>query len=66
MTDRKAIQILRSPPQESQAWGVLYALCDDGTIWWMNESPEGRWVEEKPIPTDDGYHGPVTSLKGAD
>ena len=35
MKDRKIIQICVKPAVSKKAHSVLYALCDDGTVWAM-------------------------------
>lgn len=51
---RKVIQIATMP--ESRASGdvsvtaVLYALCDDGTMWAISYDEWNDWREVKPIP----------------
>lgn len=53
---RKVIQLsVVSPSYENrkEIYHVMYALCDDGTIWWKNEtsSPEeGRWHLDEDVP----------------
>lgn len=41
---RKIIQI--ASVEES-----LYALCDDGSVWYMGF--RGDWIDVKPIPQDE-------------
>jgi hypothetical protein len=41
--NRKVIQIIFSSE------GTLYALCDDGSIWWLWDK---EWVKMEPPPKD--------------
>lgn len=48
---RRVIQIgVGTSGQGGEQWPVLFALCDDGTIW-QRSSPEG-WHEIDDVPQD--------------
>lgn len=47
---RKIVQITMS---QSASFTMLYALCDDGTLWYLSSSDPRRWKRETPIPQDD-------------
>lgn len=50
---RKIIQILHVPnrnPETDRVYGVIYALCDDGTLWWKNEQETANWQLEADLP----------------
>jgi len=52
-THRKIVQfqISKSKPEEP---GLMYALCDDGTLWWKIEGVTGdAWFQEPLIPLDE-------------
>jgi hypothetical protein len=47
---RKAIQMTSSVTNTGQT--ILFALCDDGTIWFTRPTvEESNWVQTKKIPT---------------
>jgi hypothetical protein len=49
---RKITQIAVSPDTKA-TFPCLYAVCDDGTVWFMNlERSRGVWEREEPIPQD--------------
>jgi hypothetical protein len=51
--DRKVIQLCVSPEFEGEVGDVLYALCDDGTVWslWLGaDKPE--WSRVNSIPQE--------------
>ncbi len=50
-TKRKIIQIACAAPP-SYELAVLYALCDDGTVFWKNEG-DVKWNPEPSIPQGD-------------
>lgn len=53
-TVRKIVQIAVSSEHDN-VHSVLYALCDDGTLWFMS-SAASEWTLEKNVPdTDNGY-----------
>lgn len=43
--------VIRSNKDDS---GIIYALCDDGTLWWKLESATSEWSQENSIPQDSG------------
>ena len=52
---RKIIQLVAAPANEETKKYLLYALCNDGTVFWSNQSTDGgidltTWVQEFPIP----------------
>ena len=55
---RKVIQVYACPPRENpthrELYPVLFAVCDDGTVWWKNMGmvPEGKWQLEQDVPQD--------------
>jgi hypothetical protein len=63
MTTRKIIQIVMDPTLESNT--LLFALCDDGTVWRLAQMPNAyefkndvpyiiqRWHQERAIPQGD-------------
>jgi len=60
--ERKVIQIaaygyqeLRSPTGDSLEYGAdnLFALCDDGTVWWWDPDRMKPWSLVEEIPQDD-------------
>jgi len=50
---RKIIQIAIDP-EDGEVPPVLYALCNDGTVWWTNpyslHCPCAEWTRIKDIP----------------
>lgn len=36
---------------------VLFALCDDGTIWLTHEDGSGNWLEVKGVPQPNEDYG---------
>lgn len=55
---RKIIQITQAPHVDYGNSQFLYALCDDGTVWfqeWDGDSQNGRsvWRKVAPIPQDE-------------
>jgi hypothetical protein len=47
---RKIVQITAATAGDGgEQWSVVYALCDDGTVWWKS-SPSGRWEQIRDIP----------------
>lgn len=50
--NRKIIQITIGVPTEGFNYNVLYALCNDGTLWWKNEVEGSQWHLDIPIPQD--------------
>lgn len=50
---RKVIQILYAPRIGDDNYSVLYALCDDGTIWWKNERMGAPWQRDDEIPQEN-------------
>lgn len=57
MKKRKVIQICTGSPAEHTGIYLLWALCDDGTIWWRNQNvaddSEANWHIEQNIPQAD-------------
>jgi hypothetical protein len=55
MENRKVIQLTISAPNVNdpdRVFPILFALCDDGTIWWSNVSNESEnWQLYKQVPT---------------
>ena len=52
---RKVVQIAATP-SDSEHWGSLYALCDDGSVFRRDYPPYGSssdWQEERPVPQVD-------------
>jgi hypothetical protein len=47
---RKPIQIAVSPEATENQIGLVYALCDDGTIWFIPEKSGAEWQPLPPIP----------------
>jgi hypothetical protein len=47
---RKPIQITTSPPADINDIGLIYALCDDGSIWSRAEKFDAEWQPLPPIP----------------
>lgn len=54
---RKIIQIAIAPETESTI-AVLYALCDDGTLWALVDNNTSEWEAVKPIPQDEPNNAP--------
>lgn len=52
MTERKIVQ-LSTHPETKLELGVMYALCDDGSVWRMFLDGEGRWQQLPSIPQSD-------------
>ena len=58
---RKIIHIAAAgyarPHPSNGYFGGLFALCDDGTVWWLNAAPPGEivvtWEKCPEIPQDD-------------
>jgi hypothetical protein len=46
---RKIVQIAHS--QAMHPLGLLYALCDDGTVWRLHLHNEGQWEPIQEIPS---------------
>jgi hypothetical protein len=45
---RKIVQIVHS--QAMHPSGLLFALCDDGTVWRLHLHGEGQWEPVQGIP----------------
>ena len=54
---RKPIQIAVTAETES-AFGSIFALCDDGSIWYKDDSFSTKWVKVDDIPQDDEQENP--------
>ncbi len=51
---RKIIQLTYVSNDEDRHPGVLYALCDDGSLWWRNETggAGSQWNKDAVPPLD--------------
>ncbi len=56
---RKIIQLIYAQPPRTQSEAIyamlyaLYALCDDGSVWWMNQNDnQENWQRLTDIPKD--------------
>ena len=50
---RKAIQI--STVASKGHYETLYALCNDGTIWFMESAGQSKWVRTNDLPDDEFF-----------
>ncbi len=58
---RKIIQISAIPDSENNLSGV-FALCDDGTLWWSAVTDDsGAWIRLRDIPQDRRPGTPVVT-----
>lgn len=55
---RKIVQLVTSPAITPGNAGLLYALCDDGSLWWKTDELGNPWKLEEPIPqgTDEKWN----------
>jgi hypothetical protein len=51
--ERKIIQIFFAPAKSSNPYDLIFALADDGTLWWKNINDTANWQLEKPLPVRD-------------
>jgi hypothetical protein len=56
MAERKVIQIAAAAYGVGEQIGgvdTVYALCDDGSVWWYEFASHPEWSRMKPIPQGD-------------
>lgn len=47
---RKIIQFYVAVAVGADESGIIYVLCDDGTLWWKLENVACEWTLEKEVP----------------
>jgi hypothetical protein len=51
---RRIVQIAVDPAFTSDQTSIIYALCNDGSIWWREASDDDTWHQISAIPQDEG------------
>lgn len=57
---RKIIQITATSVEDEA--DILYALCDDGTLWWTHPMWVGEkdtWIKVRDIPQEEAHNAPA-------
>lgn len=53
MNDKRKIIQIAATCETGTASDLLYALADDGTLWWLAPQLSGReWIQVQPLPQD--------------
>lgn len=51
---RKIIQIAIDPAPDCGSSSIIYALCDDGTVWSRTDIPGKKWSQMEDVPQHEG------------
>jgi hypothetical protein len=51
---RRITQIAIDPTSEDNYSAVIYALCDDGSLWSLRDLPGKAWERLPGVPDEDG------------
>lgn len=64
---RKIIQICSNANDELETGESLFALCNDGSVWWNSSEPGWEWQRLPDIPQDESEQmKPLTLDKNKD
>jgi hypothetical protein len=54
---RRIVQIAIDPSSSDSYSPVIYALCDDGSLWARLDAPGKLWERQLEVPDEDGEAG---------